>query len=171
MGSSQTRDRTRVPCICRRILNHWTSREVPHVTFEGDKSLTPVSRVQPCREHVLSTTHKTRERKTDNSTDAVDATGLLKAGNLSKSSHVRLFTSNPFCKWGQERLSESAAHLEVTQPGRGWEPRPLGLDSAPPGPSLTMSVFCFCAFPSPWSFWLHPWEPGVGRSGSGCWGV
>ena len=26
-GSSQTRDRTRVPCIGRWILNHWTSRE------------------------------------------------------------------------------------------------------------------------------------------------
>ena len=27
--SSQTRDRTRVPCIGRRILNHWTNRELP----------------------------------------------------------------------------------------------------------------------------------------------
>ena len=27
--SSQTRGRTRVPCIGRRILNHWTTREVP----------------------------------------------------------------------------------------------------------------------------------------------
>ena len=29
VGSSQTRDRTCVPCIGRRILNHWTTREVP----------------------------------------------------------------------------------------------------------------------------------------------
>ena len=28
VGSSQTRARTRVPCIGRRILNHWTTREV-----------------------------------------------------------------------------------------------------------------------------------------------
>ena len=28
VGSSQTRDRTRVPCIDRQILNHCTSREV-----------------------------------------------------------------------------------------------------------------------------------------------
>ena len=27
--SSQTRDQTRVPCICRQILNHLTTREVP----------------------------------------------------------------------------------------------------------------------------------------------
>ena len=33
MGSSQTGDRTRVPCIGRRILNHCTTREVPrHVS-------------------------------------------------------------------------------------------------------------------------------------------
>ena len=31
VGSSQTRDRTRVPCIGGRILNHWTTREVPLV--------------------------------------------------------------------------------------------------------------------------------------------
>ena len=29
--SSPTRDRTHVSCIARRILNHWTPREVPHV--------------------------------------------------------------------------------------------------------------------------------------------
>ena len=28
VGSSQTRDRTRVPCTGRQVLNHWTSREV-----------------------------------------------------------------------------------------------------------------------------------------------
>ena len=27
--SSPTRDRTRVPCFGRRILNHWTTKEVP----------------------------------------------------------------------------------------------------------------------------------------------
>ena len=31
--SSLTRDRTRVPCIARRILNHWTTREVPICLF------------------------------------------------------------------------------------------------------------------------------------------
>ena len=29
VGSSQTRDRTHVPCIGREILNYWTTREVP----------------------------------------------------------------------------------------------------------------------------------------------
>ena len=33
VGSSQTRDRTRVPCIGRRILNHCTNREVPGFIF------------------------------------------------------------------------------------------------------------------------------------------
>ena len=28
VGSSQTRDQIRVPCIGKRILNHWTTREV-----------------------------------------------------------------------------------------------------------------------------------------------
>ena len=32
VGSSRIRDRTHVPCIGRRILNQWTTREVP-VTF------------------------------------------------------------------------------------------------------------------------------------------
>ena len=34
--SSQTRDRTRVPCIGGRILNHWTTREILTLT-EQDK--------------------------------------------------------------------------------------------------------------------------------------
>ena len=33
VGSSQTRDRTLVPCIGRRILKHWTTREVPSIPF------------------------------------------------------------------------------------------------------------------------------------------
>ena len=32
--SSLTRDRTHVPCIGRRILYHWTTREVPSVCFK-----------------------------------------------------------------------------------------------------------------------------------------
>ena len=31
--SSLTRDQTRVPCIVRRILYHWTTREVPQPFF------------------------------------------------------------------------------------------------------------------------------------------
>ena len=31
VGSSQTRDRTRVPCIGRRVLNHCATREVPPI--------------------------------------------------------------------------------------------------------------------------------------------
>ena len=44
MGSSQTRARTCVPCIGRRILNHCATREAPKdifliVSFEGQKFL------------------------------------------------------------------------------------------------------------------------------------
>ena len=31
VGSSRTRDRTRVPCTGRLILNHCATREVPHI--------------------------------------------------------------------------------------------------------------------------------------------
>ena len=34
VGSSRTRDRTRVPCIGRWILNHCTTREVRHSNFK-----------------------------------------------------------------------------------------------------------------------------------------
>ena len=33
VGSSQTRARTRVPCIGRQILNHSATREAPHLIF------------------------------------------------------------------------------------------------------------------------------------------
>ena len=33
VGSSQTRDRTVVPCIGRWILKHWTTKEVPSIPF------------------------------------------------------------------------------------------------------------------------------------------
>ena len=33
-GSSQTRARTRVPCISRQILNHCATREAPRVIFK-----------------------------------------------------------------------------------------------------------------------------------------
>ena len=36
--SSQTRDRTRVPCIGRQILNQWTTREVPLSTGDLETS-------------------------------------------------------------------------------------------------------------------------------------
>ena len=43
--SSQTRDRTCVPCIARWILNHWTTREVPDFLLQllGSKSLLQAS--------------------------------------------------------------------------------------------------------------------------------
>ena len=34
VGSSQTRARTRVPCIGRRILNHCATREAPDISFK-----------------------------------------------------------------------------------------------------------------------------------------
>ena len=33
VGSSWTRDQTRVPCIGRQILTYWTTREIPHLAF------------------------------------------------------------------------------------------------------------------------------------------
>ena len=33
VGSSQTRARTRVPCIGRQILNHCATREAPRIAF------------------------------------------------------------------------------------------------------------------------------------------
>ena len=39
--SSQTRDRTRFPCIGRHILNHWTTREVHHYVLNDRTSVTP----------------------------------------------------------------------------------------------------------------------------------
>ena len=35
VGSSQTRNGTHVPYIGRRILNHWTAREVPFTLLRG----------------------------------------------------------------------------------------------------------------------------------------
>ena len=37
--SSLTRDRTGVPCVERRILNHWTAREVPACLIAADVNL------------------------------------------------------------------------------------------------------------------------------------
>ena len=42
VGSSQTRARTRVPCISRQILNHCATREAPPLSFKsrkGERSL------------------------------------------------------------------------------------------------------------------------------------
>ena len=35
VGSSQTRARSRVPCIGRQILNHCATREAPDLTFKS----------------------------------------------------------------------------------------------------------------------------------------
>ena len=37
VGSSQTRDRTHVPCITRSTLNHWTNRETLEVSLYDKK--------------------------------------------------------------------------------------------------------------------------------------
>ena len=39
VGSSRTRDRTCVPCIGRRILNHCTTREVPTLFLKKEKNI------------------------------------------------------------------------------------------------------------------------------------
>ena len=33
MGSSQTKDRTRVPCIDRQIRSHWTTKDVHRIVL------------------------------------------------------------------------------------------------------------------------------------------
>ena len=38
VGSSQTRNRTLVPCLGRQIINHWTTGEVQSEWFWGKKS-------------------------------------------------------------------------------------------------------------------------------------
>ena len=43
VGSSRTRDRTRVPCVSRRILNHCATREVPDDLFFILKTVTNVT--------------------------------------------------------------------------------------------------------------------------------
>ena len=56
MGSSRTRDRTCVPCLGRRILNHCATREVPPFSFNcaaqhssrPSRFLSPVSWVHLC---------------------------------------------------------------------------------------------------------------------------
>ena len=48
MGSSQTRDRTRVPCVGRWILNHCATREVPLYCLVSTMShLTVRKRISP----------------------------------------------------------------------------------------------------------------------------
>ena len=60
VGSSQTRARTRVPCIGRQILNHCATREAPSLHFEGSfgcygsvKDLVSIGQQRkPCRRNI-----------------------------------------------------------------------------------------------------------------------
>ena len=47
---AQIRDRTHVPCIGRKTLNCWTTREGPHLLFNRDKFLSSITRKRrvPC---------------------------------------------------------------------------------------------------------------------------
>ena len=47
VGSSQTRARTRVPCIGRQILNHCTTREAQSLTFKGPSMASNYFRHKP----------------------------------------------------------------------------------------------------------------------------
>ena len=57
VGSSQTRDRTHVPCIGRQILNHWTTGEAPGIMFP----LVPLYRKLRLREKRLAQGHSDRK--------------------------------------------------------------------------------------------------------------
>ena len=41
---AQIRDRTHVPCVGRKTLNYWTTREVPHLLFNRAKFLSSTTR-------------------------------------------------------------------------------------------------------------------------------
>ena len=43
VGSSQTRDRTRIPCIGRQILNPWPTREVPPPFQQQQNGVIPIN--------------------------------------------------------------------------------------------------------------------------------
>ena len=43
VGSSRTRERTCVPCIGRRILNHCTTKEVPRLPFDQPRATEAIS--------------------------------------------------------------------------------------------------------------------------------
>ena len=47
--SSPTRDRTRIPCIGRQILNHWTTREVPITMFSNMCFHLIILDISPCQ--------------------------------------------------------------------------------------------------------------------------
>lgn len=49
--SSLIRDRTHVPCIARGVLNHWTTRKVPSLLFNGFQM--PPRLFEPCHLPVL----------------------------------------------------------------------------------------------------------------------
>ena len=49
--SSQTRDRTHVPCTGSQILNPWTTRDVPEVTSVGYDFLSSQSSPWVCELH------------------------------------------------------------------------------------------------------------------------
>ena len=52
VDSSQTRYLTQVSCITRQILNHWTTREAPLVTFvQAHEALIPKGSSPPMVEH------------------------------------------------------------------------------------------------------------------------
>ena len=53
VGSSQTRARTRVPCIGRQILNHCTTREAPGLVFKKTLSAMRLSKKGGCFRHDL----------------------------------------------------------------------------------------------------------------------
>ena len=56
--SSLTRDQTHIPCIGRRILNHWTAREVPIFrNFNVDLTLYQFPRAAITKYHRLDDLH------------------------------------------------------------------------------------------------------------------
>ena len=53
VGLLWSRDRTHVPCIGRWILNHWTTKKVPHLLFKGGKKVIQTLMLVECSSLVL----------------------------------------------------------------------------------------------------------------------
>ena len=72
--SSQTRDQTRVPCIGRWILNHWTTREVRIWQIAGQHTLFQKTEEADAGSYILMHSFAQHQWKAD--LDVIESSGL-----------------------------------------------------------------------------------------------
>ena len=122
--SSPTRDRTHVPCIGRRILNHWTTRKVPRkpVGSLGDFILfyfilfSSTSLLLPTHLPPPSCTHAQSCSPMDCSPPGSSVHGLFQAGILEWVA-ISFSTLGDFKAWELRPPGPSAHwHLADTSP-------------------------------------------------------